>query len=477
MNRAQKIIKNSISLFTGDIVSNLLGFVSIIYLVRILGPENFGKISFCMAFVAYFALIVNFGLPLLGTQEISRNNEKIRYYLNNILSLRLLLASLSFALLFLTAIFLNKPYEIKYLLILYGLGLFPFALLLEWLFQGIEKMEYIGVGRILSALTYLALVFWFIKGPSQLFLVACFQVATSFLAALFLIYIYLKNHGYPGFGFELAACKGLIKQAFPVFVAIGLTQVYQGTDIVLLGFMRGNTEVGYYNAAYKIILVFMLSVGAYSSAIYPVIASYFKVSLSSLRQLLELTNKLMVSLSLPLAVGGTIIAKPLMRLFYGTEYDNGVIALQIFFWVLVIMSLNVARGWGLLGCDKQKQYSLGTLAAVVVNISLNFILIPRIGLAGAALARLLSEVTACLFYHVELAKIVKISLFGHIFKPLLASLLTGSFVYWGLNNAGFNITALISSAAVIYTIIFYLIKGITLQEFRLIRNMVLAHNA
>jgi len=476
MNTIQRIIKNTLSLLIGDITANFFGFIAIVYLVRILGPEDFGKISFAMAIVAYFTLITNLGLLLLGTQEIARRKEKIEDYIGSILTLRLSLAILSFCLLLLLTFFLNKPTEIKYLLILYGLALIPYALILEWVFQGMEKMEYIGASRIVASVMPLVLILWFIKGSAQLLLIPCFQVIGNLLAAGLLTYIFVKGFGRLKFRFGWIYWQGLLKQALPIGFAIIMTQIYQGIDIVMLGFMKSNEEVGYYNAAYKIVMVFILLIGAYSNAIYPVISNYYKTSLDSLKKLLGLTDKIMISLALPLAVGGTIIAEPLVHLLYGSGYDNGIIALQILFWVFVIMSMNVARGWGLLGCDRQKQYSMGTAAAVAGNIVLNFMLIPPLGLLGAAIARLLAEGIAFTLYHLEFSRLVKVAFIAHTIKPLFASLVMGSFVYWGLNNLNLNMFVLVLGGLFIYVTLLYLIKGITKEEANLIRNMILAGN-
>ncbi|MBI5206856.1 MAG: oligosaccharide flippase family protein, partial [Candidatus Firestonebacteria bacterium] len=119
MDNAQRIIKNTFSLLFSTIINQVLGFFVTVYLARILGPGDFGKINFALAIITYFTLITNFGLPLFGTREIARDKEKIKECIGNILGLRFCLSILSFFLILVLVFFINKPINIKYLIIFY----------------------------------------------------------------------------------------------------------------------------------------------------------------------------------------------------------------------------------------------------------------------------------------------------------------------------------------------------------------------
>ncbi|MCK4649187.1 flippase [bacterium] len=469
MNTAQRILKNLLSLLSAGIVTNLLGFMAIVYLARVLGPGDFGKINFAFAIVIYFTLIANLGLPLLGTREVARDRRKVKDYTGNILTLRLCLAFLGFGLLLLMAFFLNKPPEIKYLIILYGLGLIPSALLLDWAFQGVEKMEYIGLGRILSSGIYLALVLGFIKSSEQLLLIPCFQIVGSLLVAGLLFFIFIKNFGKPRFRFDLSPWKGLLKAALPIGFSLFMVQVFYNIDTVMLGFMRTNEEVGYYNAAYKIILTLIMAMGAYHDTIFPIISDYYKTSLVSLKKILSYTSKLMVTASLPLAVGGTILARPIMNLLYGTRYESGIVAFQILIWMVVIIWVNTIYSRGLLACDRQNKYAIAVTVGAISNIILNFLLIPPLGLKGAAIATLVTEGVLFLIYYVEFSKIIKVQFKSYILRPLIAALIMGAFLQW---NIEWNIFLLIVTGVSIYLGFLYFMKGITREEISIIQRAI-----
>ena len=103
MNAAQRIVKNTASLLVSGTISALLHAVAMVYLARVLGPGNFGKISFALAIITYFSMIADPGLSMLGVRQVAREIDKIREHVSNILVLRLGLAVIGFGLLLLLA--------------------------------------------------------------------------------------------------------------------------------------------------------------------------------------------------------------------------------------------------------------------------------------------------------------------------------------------------------------------------------------
>ena len=475
MNTAQRIAKNAVSLLFSGIISQLIGFAAVIYLARVLGPGNFGKITFVIAIVAYFSLIANMGLPLLGTREIAKGRDKTRDYVGNILTLRLCLALLGFGLLLLLALFLNKSIEIKYLILLYGLGLIPSALLLDWVFQGIEKMEYIGLGKTLSIAIYVILVLSFVKSPEQLLLIPCFQVAGSLLAALILFCLSVKTLGKLTFKVDLMLWKNLLRQSLPIGFSLAIAQLFFTIDTVMLGFMRNDEEVGYYNAAYKIIMLFIMAVMAYHDAIFPVISHFHKTSLDSLIKLISGTERLMIAIAMPLAVGGFILARPIIELLYGAGYEGGIIAFQILIWAVFILYINVGYSRGLLACNREKWYLAGAAIPAVINVFANFILIPPFGIIGAATGTVLAQASAFLVIYIGFRRVALVPFHHYIFKPSLASIIMAAFLFWGLDGKNLSLFLLIAGGAFIYGVLFCLMKGITKEDMSLVQNTILAN--
>ncbi len=473
MKTPHNIFKNTFSLLFSASITQLFGFIAVVYLARVLGPKDFGKINFASAFIVYFSIITSFGLPILGTRLIASNIQKTSDYVGNILILRICLTI--FGLIFLLAVtcLLNQPLEMKYLIILYGLGLIPQALFLDWAFQGVERMEFIGLGNILKSGLYLLFIYLFVKSSQQLLSIPFFNVMGSIVATVLLFYIFMKEFCKPNFKYDMTQWKRLMRQAFSMGFALIVTQIFFNIDIVMLGFLKSDKDVGYYTAAYKIILFLTMMRTAYAQAIYPAASRYYKTSLNLWRNLLELSTKLMATLTIPIAIGGTILAKPIMRLLYGIAYDNGIFAFQILIWNAALICMNVSYVRGLLSCEREDKYAYVVTVAAIINIITNFILIPLWGLVGAAVATVVTQTIIFIGVYKELGKIIKIRFAKYLYQPVIASAIMSFYLIWGVLKMDLSLFSLIFGGAIIYITSFLLLGGATSDEISSIRRLLL----
>ena len=461
----QRITKNFAILAAAQVCANLLALVVMLYLARTLAVGDFGLVNFALAVLAYFMLIPNAGLPLLGTREVARDEARIKDYASTILTLRLTLSAVSFCLLLLLAAVLNQPLETKYLLALYGLCLLPTAFFFDWVFQGIQRMEFIGAARVLQWALYLGLILGLVKGSEQLLAVPLLYFGGISVAALFLLVLFIRRFGRPSFRIDLRIWKDLLKQALPMGFSFFMVMLYTNFDTIMLQFMRGGEEVGYYNAAYKIIL-FLTGLGSlYYTAIFPPLSSLYKTSLEAMRRLLSATAKLAVILVLPLAVGGTILARPIMNLLYGNRYDGGIIALQILIWVVAVILVSSMYGLSLIASDRQNRFALALGVGAGVNLILNLALIPLYGLMGAAIATLVTEVVVFSLVYRYFSQIVSIPLRGRLLRPALACVGMAAFLYF---CPSWNVILLTALGAALYFALLFLLGGIERREIYLV---------
>jgi len=470
MSTLRKMIKNFLSLSLAQLILHFVSFLVTMYLARLLAPANFGKIGFAQAVVAYFMLIPNLGLITLGVREIARNKDDINIYASNIVTLRLILAFLSFGLLLIFINLINKPMEIKYLITFYGLVLFSYALLTEWLFQGIERMEFIGISRILAMLFYGVSVFILVKNPGQLLLIPFLWFLGNCIPVLFLIYIFTRQFGKINLRFNFSFWKNLLRQALPMGAAWIMLQIYYNFDMVMLGFMKGEKAVGLYSAAYKIILFIWAFIPIFVNVIFPSMSKYYKESQEKLQTLIISSTRLLSVAAFPLGVGGTILARPIMVLLYGQEFSGGVIAFQILIWSVVVICIRCTYEQSFLACNKEKRYLFGVIWGALTNIVLNSLLIPRFSLRGAAVATVISELvfSGYLFYYLRIVN--RTEMVKHLFKPFVAAILM-SFVVYYLRR--YNLFLSISIGIIVYSILILLLRGVTFKEIAQFRKQIL----
>ena len=469
LKTGQKIVKNFVSLAIANIIGKLIGFVTVVYLARVLNASGFGQISFAQAIVAYFALLSDLGLKMFGIREVARDKKQIKKYVNNILTLRIILAIISFGLLLIFIAFGNKPTNYKTLMAFYGLSLFPLALSLDWVFQGIERMEFIGIADILRSLVYAGLIFLFINSPSRILSVPLFALAASFIMITPLIYSFVKNYGWFSFSFNWPVWKGFLSQSLPMGLSAIMVTIYYNLDTVMLGFMKGDEVVGWYNAAYKIVLIMLGFQGLLRQAIYPLVSRYYyEENHVSLEKIINVYVKGIFSMSIPIAVGGTVLAQPLMNLFFGAQYAHGVIAFQILIW-----NLTVILGLGMLmnATNRQNKLLIGTALGAATNVVLNIALIPKFSLVGAAVATLLTEIVTLIYFVHESRKIINLPITRYVFKPGIAAIVMGGALF--MLNLQVLLAVLVGAA--VYAIIFLIIKGLSKEDMQLIRKHLLTN--
>ncbi|MBU0672283.1 MAG: flippase [Candidatus Margulisbacteria bacterium] len=471
MNNAQKVLGNFLSLFTSEAVTKLFTFAVVIYLARVLEPAGFGELSFAMAIFMYFYMFSTLGLDILGTREIAKDKDNVFEYVCEIGLIKISLSLVSFALLTGFIFIFFPSSQMRWLILFYGLSLFPMALLFEWVFQGIEKMHFIAFSRLISSLAYLLMIFFLVKSYGQLLYVPLLYFVANLLAATFLLLFLFSIYRKISFKIDLLNLKKTLFFALPIGVSFVLAQVYYSFDVVMLGFMRNSVEIGYYNAAFKIYLFLVLFAGIYHSAMFPRISRLYQESPEKLPDIYTRSNRILALVAVPLMFGAILLAGKGMRLLYGEIYSPGILALQILLGGIVLQYINTGYHRGLLACGKERWYFIGVLVPVSVNILLNFIFIPLFGLYGAAVATLLGEVSALIVSYIAFNRIVTAPFLPQLVRPLIASLVMALCLIAGL-RLGLGLAWLVLLGGSVYLIALAFVKGILLEDLFSVRAIL-----
>jgi len=466
MNTVQRILKNFLSLTFANLFTSLLGVVTVTYLARILGPQDFGKINFALAVVNYFAIFSHFGLNTIGTREIARNKEKINDYVGNILTLKLCLGTIAYLLLLIFVFFINKPLDIKYLIILYGFTIFTTSvLLLDWVFQGIEEMKYVGISLVLQAIFYLGTILSVIRSSEHLLYIPGILVFSQLLQVLFLFFIFTKNFRLIKMKFDLNLWKFFLKESIPISLTGIPVMVIYNTGIVVLGILKSAQETGYFSGAYKLILLFGTVVAIYSTAIFPAISFYYKNSKEVLSKFLNYSIKLVLIFCLPITVGCMILAKPIITLIYGSKYLFAAIIFQFLILNVIPRGMDIIFSQTLWATDQQKEVlRISCIQAVWVLIN-SLILTKLFGVIGTSIAFITGEFIAFPMYYYKIKKITDVSIHKYLLKPLIASVSMGLFL---LFCPKLDIFSSILLGATIYFLVLFTIKGINFREIQLV---------
>jgi O-antigen/teichoic acid export membrane protein len=478
MDKHRKFGKNVIGLFISQIISYTLIFFYTIYLARYLGADGYGIISFAIAFSGIFTILADLGLNTLIVREVSRNTSLANKFLVNVFFMKILLSLLSF---FLIIVMVNLiGYSQTTIAVVYFFSLSAILTSLFGIFysiyQSFEKIEYQSLGLILSSI----LIFGGVMiGINLGFGVVRFSMVFFVSSIITLIYtalICFWKFLIPKMDYDITFWKKILKEALP-FGITGISVVlYINIDSVILSILQNNEVVGFYNAAYRLVLFLVIIPSTINIAIFPLMSRYHITSKSSLMFINEKYFKLMLILGIPIGVSITILANKIIILLYGTEYINSIIALQILIWTVIFTFASAASSKLLEATNKQVIITKITIISVLLNIIINLILIPKYSYIGASIATVLTEafvVTMILTISNRLGYGVSIKQnLSSLLKIIFASIIMGIILIY-LQNINLIISIIL--ATVIYILILIALKGINNEDLKLLK-LILFNN-
>lgn len=467
MHIAKSILKNFVTLFTAEFVTRLLHLLTVVYIARVLGVSLFGQINFVLAILSYFLISTNLGLNELGVREIARDKKHVPLFATSITFMRMVLACFSLLLISVLIIFMDKSPQTKTLLFIYGLTLFPYAFSLEWIFRGIERMEFIAVSKIAGALLYVSLIFLIVKNSAHLLRIGYITLGADLLSAIILLYIYYNFFSIKIEKIDLRYCASLLKMSLPICISSGLLVIYFNIATVILGLMKGDTAAGIYSAAYRLIMVFYTIISLFISALFPVISRYYKQSLASLEKIMSYSAKFILIVAVPVTILGVMLAGSIINIVYGKAYTDSVPVFSLLMWFMLVNSVSFILSYSLVGCDRQNTYLWILFFAAAVNLFLNFLLIPAWGSLGAAASLVVTEMVILISSVIVLNTFIKLPIMKFILKPVLASFAMLIFLYFFRQG---NLFIAIVSSVVIYLAVLFVIKGTSKKEIDYFRG-------
>lgn len=278
-----QLLKNFFSLAVLKLMNAVLPFVTLPYLIKVLGIQQYGAIVLGLSLIAYFQAVTDYGFNLSATREIARhrNSRKHLSYIYSktmVTKFYLLVFALS---ILIPAIFLVPQFKedlVVYLLMclmLLGETLFP-----EWFFRGVEKMTYIAILNLIVKLTFTIGVFALVREPEDYWLYP-FLLGVSFIAVTCVShYLVIKNFKLSIVPINLTRVKKTLKFGFPLFINQFVPNLYNNTTNFLVGIILGKSAAGYFGATRQVVTILAVFNSVVSGVAFPYLIRYkekFKV--------------------------------------------------------------------------------------------------------------------------------------------------------------------------------------------------------
>lgn len=483
MSTLKRIAKNTAIVFFGNNALKVLSMILVFLIARMLGDAEYGKFSFVLSFTGLFFILMDLGTRILIVREIAQNRNKASKIVSNVLILKTLTSVFVYGLVILTAFLLKYEVQLILGIALAALGIVfdSFAITFESIFQSYERMEFPTGTKIMRILVRFAITVPLLFSGVGFFPVLIVFVLVQFLNFIVSLILCFRFFVKPVFDFDKKYILDLVKRAFPFLLSGIFVTVYFRIDITLMSklapvILKGvyanasrDAIIGWYSAAYNILDGLTSIPVAVSAAILPVAIVYFKESREKLIRLYTLSVKYLTYVSIPSAIGITLLADKLIIMIYKNEYINAAPALKILVWTMVPLCINYMLGAMMIATHNEKKSLYVLFGNCLVNILCNIILIPRLSLYGAALATFLSELFYFSgYYYIVSKSLVRLNILKFMTKPLISGLAMAGLIYY-LNYM--NVFILIILGASIYFALMFLLRAFSREDILLIKRL------
>jgi len=422
--KAEKLVKNSLWMFTAEGFSKIIALVTQIFAARFLGGEGYGIFSFAFAATGAFIVFIDTGLGTFLTREVSRHPEKAPAYLHNVFALKWKLSLLMSLILAAALSMASLEYESLFSAAAIGLALMinGYTEMHLSVFRAFERMEIVSIlmvaQRVLFFILGLAVLLW--GGDVVLFSSAFLLVSIIILIATWRQMAVRQGLKRTTHGRQLA--RKIFKESFPICGLILFTYIYFRIDAVLIFFLRGKLETGWYSSAFKLIETLSWLIASIRFGVFPVLSKTFKEGSSHFQKIWKETVRYLLLISIPISVGIILLASRILGLLYGTSFETAGPVLQIMALGFPLWCLNDLAVYLLLSQNKTRSVLQIAFGAAAFNVLLNFFLIPKWGMTGAAWAATLTQGLVFSAYYLKIRGICgRTGIPTLLWRPLLAS--------------------------------------------------------
>lgn len=466
------VAKNSVVPMLLSLINKAIDFAFAMLYVRLLGPVGTGQYAFVVAIYGFFEIISRYGLGTLLTRDVAADKNQSSRYLTNVLLLRTLLWMVSLPLLALVTLGYRNIGQIGFLDAtgigiqeVQAIAIFALAMLFaNWadafssLFYAFEKMEYpAGLSNAVALLkvTLGALVLllgWGFVG------LAGVSLLMNIVQVIWLAWLVRTTLFRPQWQPDWSLQRWMFTTSGPLMINHLLATIFWRIDLWILRPLAGAASVGIYSVGLKYLDGLNIVPSVFTMAVFPLMSRYARQANNSLLRAYVLSLRLLVIVSLPLAMVITALAEPLVWLVGGAQYlgiDSTVsiwgrefhyvggsdLALSVIIWSIPIGFVNSVTQYVLIAVNQQRFLTRAFIVGVVFNVVGNLLVIPHFGYVGAAVVTILSEFSLLIPFYRSVRKHVGIVPWRSIFAVPVAGLVVMRGAIYGLGLIDVNIWA------------------------------------
>lgn len=475
MSTARRIAKNTTVLFIAQMITYVIGFFITVYTVRYLSVDNFGILSTALALTGILMVLMDLGLGTLTVREVARDKSLTQKYVGNTIIMKLILSFSTFLLTVLIVNIIAYPEVTKLVVYILTISFIFNALssIFYSIFQSFEKMEFQSVATILNSLVMLIGIILAIYFQLDVIAFATVYLIANGVNLIYNLIVYTWKFYLPRVEVDFGFWKPTIREALPLSMTSIFSMMVFRVDTVILSIIKGAEAVGFYNAAYRLMEALIFFPAVYTTSIFPVFSSLYITSRKPLKNAYEKSFKYLTIISLPIAVGTTLLADQIILLIFKSAYIPSILTLQIVIWVLPFTFVNYILGSLLTSMNKQYTVLKITIICLTMNVGLNLILIPSYSYLGAAFVTVITDaLSVALSFYIVSRLVSKVAVHKIIFKPAVACVAMALLLFLIKTNLFVEIVL----AILIYFGVLIALKTFTPEDYDLFRQILNIQN-
>jgi O-antigen/teichoic acid export membrane protein len=367
-----------------------------------LGPFNYGIYSYAIAFVAIFGTIAKLGLDNIVVLNLFYHPEKHAEYMGTAFWLKCSGALVAICTIFAAIRFTDNSSTINTYITIIAFGLiFQSFEVVDFYFQSVVLSKHIAVCKMFLITISSLLKIYFIIINAKLIYFVLMALVDQITLALLYNHIYSKRRPYNFYGFFCSKlAKNMLKDSWPILVSALSVMVYMRIDQIMLKNMIGEREVGLYSVAVKLTEVWYFVPTILTTSIFPALLNAKKHSKALYHRRLQQLYSFFIWSGILVAISVALLADWIVFFLYGPEFKNAGPALSILIWSGIAVGLIVSSARYLVA-ENLTRYTLErSFLGALLNIFFNLILIPKIGIKGAAYSVVFALFFAGLLYDI-----------------------------------------------------------------------------
>jgi len=334
--------------------------------------------------VFWLVLLVRNGGEVIAARELARHPRLVRPLVNHVVFIKIALAAALFLGLFLIGTFtLTDPAD-RLILTLYGLMLLTTALGLDFVYRGLERMGLVAISLYIRTAVYAVGVWLWVGDPTRIAWVPAWLAAGEACGIALVWHRYCREYGMPRPSISRRFLRVFLHRCRPV-LTIQVAQTMLGSvDLMVVGLLRPWDEVGLYGAPHRMVAAALTFGLIFQQVVFPSLARSWRDSPVLGRRALDALVRVLMLGLVPMAVGATVLAGPLVRALLPRSYEEGALLLALGIWRAPLLTLAFLYQTTLIALNRETAGVRLLAVGAIGSGPLVALMLGRFGLPGAA---------------------------------------------------------------------------------------------